>query len=572
MFKITEENFRLVDPKLLLEQRRYIEIEDMVVGIDAAADPYLARDVAIELYDKLDVIGDRVDRNLLNQYSRLLKALRLYSLRTVNDEEKEKFFREQILDLFTLDFVDVQYWIDLMFRAYYRAPDLTEQIKSAIIKGLENNVQRVGKNQILLAGKIDQKFASTVQNWIKDYNVSTKINFEKKTRSSLEQVTYFNQSANVKTLKPEEKKVLMSVLKLYDWIRFNNFKYDFSLPGQPKEEDVILPGEKHELLDPEIVNLINKKYRNDLTVPKPAAISKKSDNQNEDDYLKLAGISKTGPKSFEEKVESLSKKPFDVKKGVELEAFLSKIQAGQGVPKPPVSVAQKSSVKMTPEEIKREVNTEELPAPPVGGPAHIPELSKQHVGTAGLGIKNMPPIQAEPKKPIPVQTDLKKILSDLEPEPSVSGIVNLPTMRPMPKMAPPLSKLPTAPKAAPQPVKILPLASVSNISAINDFKKIDVRLLRQGSPASNIELIKEKITSVAREQRSFPALAVQAFEQSPLFKLYLNLGAEMLLDHSDNRVIAYANASKKLSAGGTPVLTLQEFEMVADLKKEIERL
>jgi hypothetical protein len=551
--KVTEENFIALDPKILLDTKQYQDVEDMVFSIAATNSSDYAQKYSQSLADKLASLAESMDKILMSKYLRLLRTLQLCALLNVKDSDKEQFFREQITDVFYLNGFNVHDCVEELFKTYFKSQDIIQSMRKLVLTGLESNNERIGQSRISIGGQASQIVNPTVQNWIKDYNISTKINFEKKSRSSLEQVTYFNQSANIRTLKPEEKTVLMAVFKLYDWVRFNNFNYDFSVPGQKKEEDVMLPEEKHDLLDPEIIDLINKKYRNNLVVPKPASIAKSKNVSTDDEYLKLAGISTSAPRSFEEKIESLNKKPLDAKKGVELEKFLSKVQAQKTVSTP--QVVQKQAIKMTPEEIKREVTAEELPA-------HTSEPPKQHVGTAGLEIKNIPP----------VRMDMKKISSDLEPKFSVSGIVNLPTMRPMPRMAPILSKLPTAPKAAPRPVKILPLTSVSNISAIDDFKKIDVSLLRQGSSASNIELIKEKIISVARDQRSFPALAVQAFEQSPLFKLYLNLGAEMLLDRSDNRDIAYTNASKKLSAGGTPVLTLQEFEMVADLKKEIERL
>ena len=59
-----------------------------------------------------------------------------------------------------------------------------------------------------------------------------------------------------------------------------------------------------------------------------------------------------------------------------------------------------------------------------------------------------------------------------------------------------------------------------------------------------------------------------AFEQSPLFKAYIQVGSAMINDSTVDRAAAFKQAAAK--TGST--LTLQEFEGIADLKKEIEKL
>src|SRR3989344_6719896 len=116
---IVEENFKDIDPNLLLDPKRYPEVEDMVVSISAAADFGYAREYVKLMADKLTVLAEKIPSDLAGKYLRLLKALRLFSIADVSDGEKEKFFREHVADSMLLEFVDVPYWIELVMKMYY---------------------------------------------------------------------------------------------------------------------------------------------------------------------------------------------------------------------------------------------------------------------------------------------------------------------------------------------------------------------------------------------------------------------------------------------------------------------
>ena len=110
----------------------------------------------------------------------------------------------------------------------------------------------------------------------------------------------------------------------------------------------------------------------------------------------------------------------------------------------------------------------------------------------------------------------------------------------------------------------LPVASVlddrtkvtpSEIKVIDDLKKLDVSYLRRGELRKKISDIRYQITSLAALNRMYPYQVVMAFEQSPLFKLYLS--------HGSSRVVGQPSKDD---------LSQAEFEAMADLRKEIERL
>jgi hypothetical protein len=492
--EITVLNYKEIDHINVLDAFPIEKISNFIFELDVMNEPETARGVFVWLSNMIAQSDD--PETFAKKYFNELVALRLMFLVMVPDVDKVKFLNENIVSVLEQDYCDIKKYI----KNFYSIVGYDEEIIKGMTKNftaaIESSNNLIGTTDITVMGKHTKPF---VKSWINDYKIFPSI---RQKRISIDHLQYINQSVNVRSLSKHERDLLLSLIRLYDWLRFES-----TAPGWS------------------------------------------------DEFQKL-----------------LSRGQFDGKKNVQLEEYLKKVQTPQ-VPKPPVT--SKFELKMTPDEIKREVDTEELPP-------HQQQEQNEHVGTAGFGLKNLPTLRPGVK--------LNTFGSVTAPKSESSGIKNLPTMRPMPpgmfasSAAPsrstPISKgvlpVPKPPRANIQPptpaIKVLPLTSVANIGAIEDFKKVDVSLLRQGSAASNIETIKQKISQVAHDQRSFPALAVQAFEQSPLFKLYLNLGAEMLLDHSADRKVAYANASKKLSVGGLPVLTLQEFEMVADLKKEIERL
>jgi hypothetical protein len=118
--------------------------------------------------------------------------------------------------------------------------------------------------------------------------------------------------------------------------------------------------------------------------------------------------------------------------------------------------------------------------------------------------------------------------------------------------------LPQSPPPPP-PVRkqpgIMSLRTLSDIKFMDDLKKIEVGHLRQAPVSSQIQAIRSKIILIAQANKMLPYYAVVAFEASPLFRAYL--------DHGN---------SKFSGTGSRGDLTQEEFEAVADLRKEIERL
>jgi hypothetical protein len=210
--------------------------------------------------------------------------------------------------------------------------------------------------------------------------------------------------------------------------------------------------------------------------------------------------------AFDKKLSEVSK---PIPHGLDLATLRNEVM-DRGMAKP-ASKPVVNPVKMTPDEIKREVSMKEL------------------TGTVAPVAKTLiekPHIMAKP-----VETPRVVVAPKPSPPPVMQRPVDLPISRP------PL------------------LASLASITMVDDLKKIELINLRQGTPRDQIEVIKSKILSLIHANRILPYYAVNAFEQSPLFAAYL------------------AHGQAKFS--GVPAvndLSQAEFEAVADLRKEIEKL
>jgi hypothetical protein len=212
--------------------------------------------------------------------------------------------------------------------------------------------------------------------------------------------------------------------------------------------------------------------------------------------------------------------------GASLSSLMSRVSQQAQVtqpaitPTPAKSVVEQQKPKgpqglPTKEEIKREIQTKELPAP------------------EGVDVK------AKPKTPTPPAS----------PKPDTS----------VPQSA--LTKNPTS-----------GLPSLKAIDVIDDLKKIEPAHLRQGDLNDQVKAISQKIANLAASNKVLPVKVAQAFEQSPLFKLYLEIGGRMISHSVNNRKPDYRQVVSELTNEGKQVLSFTEFEAVADLRKELEKL
>jgi hypothetical protein len=199
----------------------------------------------------------------------------------------------------------------------------------------------------------------------------------------------------------------------------------------------------------------------------------------------------------------------------------------------------------TANEIKREVMTKELPSPetapvkPIPVPVPKPvEIKKPKIE---ISEEYIAPLPEKPRNPFE---------GGRWDTPKASGSIS------------------EAHTPVPEAVSSTTLKRLSDIASVEDLKLVDIAHLKQGPINSQVELIRSKILNVIKQKNVLLFYGVSAFEQSPLFKAYLKVGTEMIGNNSVDRAEAFREIASRVGSN----LTLEEFEAVADLRKQVERL
>jgi hypothetical protein len=117
------------------------------------------------------------------------------------------------------------------------------------------------------------------------------------------------------------------------------------------------------------------------------------------------------------------------------------------------------------------------------------------------------------------------------------------------------------------------LADLSSIKSLDDFGKIEPAHLRQRPLPEQIAAIKQLISKFSSQHNILPISVIPVFEQSPLFKTYLKAGSMLIEKNSDGHSkIILDEIMSELEHMGMDSLSQQEFEAVADLKKDLETM
>lgn len=420
--------------------------------------------------------------DLSAKYNKVLIQLKSSAFSKLTPQEGSELISKHLLASLKSD-LDLSQHI----RSLFLYPDASDFKKvDLLLRGLEANNELLVNNIISNDGK---QYAGTIGNIIRLYKSSPDFT----TGGSLGVANFLTNNKNIKLLDKEAIEILREVLSIYEWIRLN---------AVPKESliknNVEIPREIPRTVSPKPA--IPQKPAPELQISKPVAPAPP----------KLTS-------DFDKKLASMAA---PTSHGQDLEVIRKQMERkASPAPKPPIAPPKinPQGNKMTPDEIKREVSTEELP--PHREPANVfkPQAS---------------PAAPEPAAPKPVVRPVDETpyhaAGELETE----------------------------------------LRSLDQVSTIDDLKKVNLSNLREGPVDVQTETLKSKILSLANANKLLPFYAVSAFEQSPLFRSYLQVGSAMIADSNSDRITAFKDAAARIGSQ----LTLQEFEAIADLKKEIERL
>lgn len=117
------------------------------------------------------------------------------------------------------------------------------------------------------------------------------------------------------------------------------------------------------------------------------------------------------------------------------------------------------------------------------------------------------------------------------------------------------------------------LKELKDIKSLDDLSRIEAAHLRQGPLLDQISDIKAKIIQSAKDIGVLPLTVLPMFEKSPLFQTYLQAGA-MLIEKNAGMEdkLALDEVMAELEDMGQDTLTQEEFEAIADLKKDLGTL
>jgi hypothetical protein len=219
------------------------------------------------------------------------------------------------------------------------------------------------------------------------------------------------------------------------------------------------------------------------------------------------------------------------------------VQISPVLPVPKAEPVHGASLEM----LKRNIETVQEPAPTK------PELPREQTLAAASAIAVQPDI--------PVAEQIKKVVMSHKTD-SAESLKRIfdPKVEPASKQAVPM-------QASTQPHIVPPS---DEIKSIDDLSKITPAFLRKhGDVKIRTEFIRHKIIELSQAANQIPYHAVNSFERSPLFRIYLLQGSAMIT--GDQRS-DFAAATKLLTDKGMEVLSQDEFEAMADLRREIEKL
>ncbi len=444
-------------------------------------EPALARDFYESLFELVDKNAASINGTVT--YSKLkliLIKLGYQAIQTLGKKHREKSLSENLTTALKNN-VDVAHYIQRYLDHYEFGFEPDKEERQIFLSSITNNEESIGTQQITL--KTGESVRNTVTNWIKDYLGYVDPNSY---RGSYDLTQYMYTSPNAKTMNDADKQLLTSILEIYSSLRFPKQNIDQALSAPRPPVNIPKPTPK---------------------TPQPVAVAPPKEMT-----------------AFEKKLSQISSPAPSGGHGVDLEILKRRLEQA---PAKVSAVANKTQV-MTPQEIKREVTTPELPA-------HLDTHSRESGNLARAEI------------PHQVRDGIAPVAPKIAPVPQPKPVVQSPVASPKPVTALPVVR--------PKPPVVTTGISLADIKTADDLKKLDLIHLRRGSIDQQVAEIKAKIIQLARTNKIMPYYLLASFEQSPLFKAYLAHGSAMFE-----------------GKGQTSELSQQEFEGIADLRKEIQHL
>lgn len=200
----------------------YQALESLSRGGDYEATRFIAWNADNVNYDRgrwlfslIEDIKSDIYAKKITPSPQLLKVMGLYEamhIRNIANRDMLNLMQSNLQ--FFLRYADLSN--ELKRRFYYDNVVLPEENWSQpFIDALRQNKELIGSTDITLDNKPQKPYVS---NWLHDFDLANTTTANDKSAFNL--VKYFNQSANAKSLKEDERQKIALILKLYQWLLF----------------------------------------------------------------------------------------------------------------------------------------------------------------------------------------------------------------------------------------------------------------------------------------------------------------------------------------------------------------
>lgn len=116
------------------------------------------------------------------------------------------------------------------------------------------------------------------------------------------------------------------------------------------------------------------------------------------------------------------------------------------------------------------------------------------------------------------------------------------------------------------------LPDLQSLNQVDDLAKVEAAHLRQGPLREQMSILKGRINELAEQNDMLPISILPIFEQSPLYQNYLQAGVLLIERNQGEDKVSLDQLIPELEQMGQDTLSQEEFEAVADVKKELETM
>jgi len=248
---------------------------------------------SVELWYFLYKIIDK-DKNLSKKYETILNKLAWISFASLPYSNIEKLVKNNLILAIKLEF-NILNKIKELFSLHFN--DIKD-LRLILLKNIKENIERIGSVELEISNE-DKKFTSTVKNWLIDYDRFSVIEKRKEKLAILE---YISSNENIRNLSKPQRKILKSILEVYDFLRFFKKEVDLLNNNELKKNSA------HSEITKKI--FISKEKDKKVFVPEETGkqkIDNKEEKKSVEKLLEFYKFFEKDLKSINNNIESLEK-------------------------------------------------------------------------------------------------------------------------------------------------------------------------------------------------------------------------------------------------------------------------